>query len=52
LAARAAHQAVWEAETAGAMLYDDVLLRPVEIFPDIGELFQQRSASARDTPRR
>lgn len=50
--ADAAYQALWNAEQAGALLYDDVLLRPVEIFPDIAELFQRRIASARITPRR
>jgi hypothetical protein len=50
--ADAAYQALWDAEQAGALLYDDVLLRPVEIFPDIAELFQRRIASARITPRR
>lgn len=46
----AAHQALSAAEAAGALLYDEVLLRPVEIFPDIAGLFQRRIASARDTP--
>lgn len=45
-------QALLEADAAGARLYDEVLLRPVEAFSDIAEFFQRRISAAQASSRR
>ncbi len=50
--AGAACQALLEADAAGARLYDEVLLRPVEVYSDIAEFFQRRISAAQEPSRR